>query len=102
MTVQEQNAVLDDIAMNLNDVGKVTLALAKLRKDYNEMDALKTKAETDVTNLTKLNSDLQQYNMQLFLGKGVTTSQGNTQTEITPENDNHLSFDGLDLSNFTK
>lgn len=104
---EEHNAILNDVVANLSDTAKVTAYLNQIRDDYKDVNAELVKASTladtlksENEKLDDANKKLQAYNLELFLERGTQQST-NTYQHVKPAKDeNKLSFDDLDLSNF--
>jgi hypothetical protein len=97
MKAEEHEAILNDIALNMSDPAKVTSLLSQLRNDYHDVTTNIVTNDEKLKKLEQANKDLQQYNMALFLERGVKTTE--TTTTTTTE-DKKRSFDELDLSGF--
>lgn len=97
MKIEEQNALLVEIAESLADQPKVTTLLSRLREDYTQVSATLEKAQSDAETNKKNYEDALKYNMQLFKERAVQAPP--QQTNVTQSEDKK-SFSDLDLKDF--
>lgn len=96
MKPEEHIALMKEIATNLEDPVKVTALLTKVSDDYADVTTELLTAQEITKNLTTTNAELQKYNMDLFLSRGVKNQPTN---EVIPE-EKEIKISDLDLSGY--